>query len=204
MFGIVVTQDTAKALRLFSEAGLDTEQYMTAHGQKEFLLDFEKGEITLDEFCQRMAAACGRDSISADEATRCWQGFYAGVDTERLRSILKLREEYHVCLLSNINECMMKLTDSPRFSADGLPISHYFDSMFLSYQMHMYKPDAEFYLEACRRDGMNPAETVFIDDAIKNVEGARAAGLHAIHVPTNEDWRPHLAAFLQEQEKTSE
>lgn len=197
MFGVVVMQDTANALRLFREAGLDTDRYMSAHGQKEFMLDFEKGLITFPEFCRSMAAACGRESISEEEATRCWQGFYSHVDTSRLHTLLELRKDYHVCLLSNINECMMQLTDSPSFSDDGLPISHYFDSMFLSCRMHMYKPDAEIYLEALRRDGMNPEETIFIDDAIRNVEGARAVGIRALHVPTNEDWRPMLRRELQ-------
>jgi 2-haloacid dehalogenase len=44
-----------------------------------------------------------------------------------------------------------------------------------------FKPDAEIYELTCRRGGFRPEQAVFIDDVLKNVEGARAVGLHAIH-----------------------
>jgi len=43
------------------------------------------------------------------------------------------------------------------------------------------KPDAGIYRLACRVGGFEPADAVFIDDALANVEGARAAGWQAIH-----------------------
>ncbi len=42
------------------------------------------------------------------------------------------------------------------------------------------KPDAEIYELACRAGGFQPAEAVFIDDVLANVEGARAVGMAAI------------------------
>lgn len=43
------------------------------------------------------------------------------------------------------------------------------------------KPDAAIYELACRTGGFRPADAVFIDDVLTNVEGARAIGMHAIH-----------------------
>jgi 2-haloacid dehalogenase len=43
------------------------------------------------------------------------------------------------------------------------------------------KPDAGIYELACRTGGFRPAEAVFIDDVLANVEGARAIGMSAIH-----------------------
>ena len=43
------------------------------------------------------------------------------------------------------------------------------------------KPDTAIYQLACRTGGFAPHEAVFIDDALANVEGARAAGMAAIH-----------------------
>ncbi len=43
------------------------------------------------------------------------------------------------------------------------------------------KPEAEIYHLACRTGGFLPADAVFIDDLLANVEGARAIGMHAIH-----------------------
>ncbi|MCW5736532.1 MAG: HAD family phosphatase [Enhydrobacter sp.] len=43
------------------------------------------------------------------------------------------------------------------------------------------KPDRAIFDLVCRTGGFEPAEAVFIDDVLSNVEGARAAGMSAIH-----------------------
>jgi 2-haloacid dehalogenase len=43
------------------------------------------------------------------------------------------------------------------------------------------KPSAELFNILLRRNGLAAAESIFIDDSIKNVEAARTLGLHAIH-----------------------
>ena len=43
------------------------------------------------------------------------------------------------------------------------------------------KPDRAIYELACRTGGFQPGDAVFIDDVLANVEGARAAGMAAIH-----------------------
>jgi 2-haloacid dehalogenase len=43
------------------------------------------------------------------------------------------------------------------------------------------KPDRAIYDLACRTGGFQPGEAVFIDDVLANVEGARTAGMAAVH-----------------------
>lgn len=54
-----------------------------------------------------------------------------------------------------------------------------FDHLTLSYELHLVKPDAEIYRRALRGLGVEPGETLFLDDRPPNVEGALAAGIHA-------------------------
>ncbi|HEX5018222.1 MAG TPA: HAD-IA family hydrolase [Actinomycetes bacterium] len=56
-----------------------------------------------------------------------------------------------------------------------------FDISCYSYDIGAVKPDARFFEEALRRIGAAPAEVLFIDDTLQNVEGARAVGLVAEH-----------------------
>lgn len=198
MGGVIFRQDSAEAFRRFSEAGIDTDRYMGHYGQKGFFLDVETGDIDADEFCRQMAVATGRKSVSWDEAQYCWLGYLRDVPTDRLHRLLKLREKYHVCLLSNTNPFMMAFTHSNRFSADGLPITHYFDTLFCSYEMHAYKPHPDIYLQALSADGMRPEETIFVDDSLKNIEAAQALGIHGLHVAPDEDWWPALQRMLEE------
>lgn len=198
MGGIIMYQNTPGAIKRFAEAGLDTDKYMTAHQQIGFLAEFERGEIDSAGFCQRMAEACGRESISHEEAADCWRAFYGGTPEERLPMLDELRKHYHLGLLSNTNPLMMETTDSPGFTKEGRPISSYFDRMYLSYELKAYKPEAEIFLKVMEIGGMKPEETLFVDDAMKNIEAARSVGMHALYVPTNEDWRPALEEYLAE------
>ena len=43
------------------------------------------------------------------------------------------------------------------------------------------KPDRAIYDLACRTGGFQPGDAVFIDDVLTNVDGARAAGMAAVH-----------------------
>lgn len=198
MGGVIFNQDTDQAFRLFKQSGIDTDEYLGKYGQHGFFLDLELGKITTEEFCEKMAEATGRESVPQEEAAACWQGFYKDTSVEKLHKLEELRKDYHLGLLSNTNAFMMQLTDSPRLSSEKKPISEYFDSLFLSYKMHLYKPDADIYLEALRRDGMKPEETLFVDDSEKNVRGAEAVGIHGLYVETNSDWREQLDARLKE------
>jgi len=56
-----------------------------------------------------------------------------------------------------------------------------FRDYVVSGQVKCSKPDRAIYDLACRVGGFGPTDAVFIDDALANVEGARAAGWSAIH-----------------------
>ncbi len=195
MGGVIFRQTTEKAFRLFKQAGIDTDKYMGRHGQREFFLDLEMGRIDKEEFCRRMSHAVGRE-ISMEEAAECWQGFFGGVRQELLDALADLRKHYYLGLLSNTNPFMMDLTDSSDFSKAGLPISAYFDTMFLSYELKEYKPDIAIFTKALNREGLKPEETLFVDDSMSNIEGAAKAGLKTLYVQTNEDWRLPLREYI--------
>jgi 2-haloacid dehalogenase len=57
------------------------------------------------------------------------------------------------------------------------------------------KPEPEIFQILCRRNGLRPADCVFIDDSPRNVEGARAVGMQAIHFTGEEALRRELEAM---------
>jgi len=56
-----------------------------------------------------------------------------------------------------------------------------FRGIVVSGDEKMLKPEARIYRLLCERYGVAPEQAVFIDDSVKNVEGARALGIHGIH-----------------------
>jgi FMN phosphatase YigB (HAD superfamily) len=49
-----------------------------------------------------------------------------------------------------------------------------------SHEEGMSKPDPRFYRLICHRLGVAPHETIFLDDKLPCVHGARAIGTHAV------------------------
>ncbi len=204
MGGVIFRQNSDEAFRRFREVGIDPDVYMGVYGQKEFFLDVETGRIDASEFCRRMSEVsrrmcsdCGRMDFTYEEAQYCWLGFIVDTPVERLHHLEELRKQYHLCLLTNTNPFIMNFTDSERFSAEGRPISDYFDTLCCSYEMGVYKPNANFFLKALEMDGMKPEECIFIDDSQKNVQAAESVGIIGLHVPSNEDWMAPLSALLK-------
>ncbi|MFT3887963.1 MAG: HAD-IA family hydrolase [Arachnia sp.] len=57
------------------------------------------------------------------------------------------------------------------------------------------KPQPEIFQLACTRLGVDPAEAVFVDDSLPNVEGAAAIGMTGIHFRSAEQVRDELVAL---------
>ena len=55
-------------------------------------------------------------------------------------------------------------------------VYRHFDGEVVSCVEHVVKPDVEIYRRLELRYGLNPAETLFVDDRPKNTEAARACG----------------------------
>jgi FMN phosphatase YigB (HAD superfamily) len=71
-----------------------------------------------------------------------------------------------------------------------------FDVSVFSAEEGVRKPDPEIYERALSRLGVAPAEAVFVDDRLKNVEGARQVGMHALHFVDSGGVRQEIVRLL--------
>ena len=58
---------------------------------------------------------------------------------------------------------------------------------FISCHIGLRKPDTEAFRHVAHEIGVPPRRILFFDDTLPNIEGARAAGLQAVHVRSPED-----------------
>lgn len=64
---------------------------------------------------------------------------------------------------------------------DALDILRLFDGIVDASKTGILKPDPAAYRQALDAMAATAAETVFVDDQIKNIDGGRAAGLQTVH-----------------------
>jgi len=81
------------------------------------------------------------------------------------------------------------LSNAPRFldawlrgpAHDRHPFLGHFRDYVVSGAVGCAKPQPEIYDLVCRAGGFRPADAVFIDDVLTNVEGARSFGMSGVH-----------------------
>jgi glucose-1-phosphatase len=118
--------------------------------------------------------------------------FWGGdaVDYELVAYIRSLRPRYKTALLSNaFSDLRGVVTGTWGFAGA-------FDTLVISAEEGLVKPDARIYQLPLQRLGVQPGEAVFIDDFKHNIEGAQAVGMHAVHFISPEQARLDLELLL--------
>lgn len=106
----------------------------------------------------------------------------------RWREMLKGPIDGTVAILETLHAAGVPLYALTNWSAETYPIAEelygflgLFRGVVVSGRIGLVKPDAAIYSHTIERFGVVPGRTVFIDDSAKNVAGAEAVGLRALH-----------------------
>ncbi len=103
--------------------------------------------------------------------------FWAGdrCDDALVTFIRNLRPGVKTGILSNA------WPDGRAIIAERFGLRDAVDDIVISAEVGIAKPDARIFALAVDRLGVAPHEALFVDDFLRNIEGARAAGLQALH-----------------------
>ena len=114
--------------------------------------------------------------------------FWSGdkLDQDLLALLASLRPHYQTAILSNYWPNGRDLIGR----VSGL--AQIVDTIFISSEEGLAKPDARLYQRVTERLGVAPADTVLVDDFVANIDGARAAGWQTIHYRAGLDVRAAL------------
>ena len=83
------------------------------------------------------------------------------------------------------------------FREAGFTMEGDFKKCYISYQMKMLKPSAEFYKAVIDDISLPAEEMLFIDDSQKNVDAANDAGLPAVYYEPGTDLANLIAKHLE-------
>jgi epoxide hydrolase-like predicted phosphatase len=147
------------------------------------------GEISHEEHWENLRLELG---LASDEVPAFKESFWGGdyLDVDLVDYIRSLRGQYTTGLLSNAFSDLRYMATQVWKFADA------FDQMIISAEVGLMKPDERIYQLAVDRLDVAPFEAVFIDDFLHNVEGARSAGLKAVHFQKPAQAKDELAGIL--------
>lgn len=136
---------------------------------------FETGQSTLAEFADAFIAEAGL-RLNSDALLAQYAGWYKGIYPGVQALLQRLRPNYRLGLLSNINSYYW---EQIRQEPDLLPA---FDFVFASHLLGLLKPDDAIFAHVVQTCAVPPAQILFLDDNLLNVDAARQAGLSAYRV----------------------
>ncbi len=194
--GVLIELAFERALSRFKEIGVwDIETILDPYEQKGFFLEVENGKLDAEGFCQKMREHTGKN-LSYEEIEYAWLGFAKETPQYKMDYLLKLREKYKVYLLSNTNPFVLGWARRGGLTDTGRSIEDYFDKIYASYEIGITKPNPAIFEAMITDSGMNPAETLFVDDGLRNVEAGQALGFHTYQPKNREDWRDAINEIM--------
>lgn len=170
---IVRTEDKGPRFRQAERLGMTTRDLEKIVFESETSLRASTGEIPEEDHWKAVAGAL---AMSRAESRKVLDEFFAGdrADQELLGFLRSIRPDRKVCLISNAWSGLRAFITRSKFE-------DVFDHMVISAEVGLMKPDPRIYLLALQKIEAQPAESVFIDDVLANVDAARSLGMAGIH-----------------------
>ena len=185
--GVLVDLDFKAAINGLQEAGFaNVKEQLMAFDRGGIFQKFEVGEITADEF-RTAIRENSTVTLTDEEIDALWNAMLLEIPREKLELILDLRGKYMVYLLSNTNSIHWDYVCKNAFNYRGFRVEDYFEETFLSYEMHLAKPDKAIFEKMLHDANLLAEETLFIDDSEANCKAAEEVGIHAHHYHIGDD-----------------
>jgi glucose-1-phosphatase len=189
--GVILEISFAKVLETWGKtANVDSNELKTRFTLDSFYEQLECGEITASAYFATLRNSLSV-SLTDEQFTEGWNAVILG-EVSGIKPLLReAKKSFPLYAFSNTNFTHLEYV--MRHYADTLGL---FEKLFTSCEMGKRKPTKEAFEMVTKEMGVPANEILFFDDLPQNVEGARKAGLQAVHVQSVEDTRKALEFLM--------
>ena len=180
--GVIIEIDFERVFARWSElSGVPKAQVKAGFKHGEEYDAHERGQLPPHAFYDWIRRAIGF-ALTDEQILDGWMRVLGDEIPETVGLLQRLQGRIPQYLFSNTNVEHHQVW-GPRHAKALAPIQR----QFISSRIGLRKPDREAFEFVAREIGVAPGRILFFDDTLPNVEGARAAGLQAVHVRSPED-----------------
>ena len=187
--GVLIDWDPRYAYRQMGGTDAEIEHFLEHVATSDWNRQFDAGRPFADGIAERK-----RDFPEHAEWLEAWW--------EKWPDMLGGAIEGTVAILRELREAGVPLYALTNWSAETFPIAQerfdflgWFRGIVVSGEVEKAKPDEDIFHHLADDFGIVPADAVFIDDSVPNVETARRLGYHAIAFTSPDALRQRLAAL---------
>ena len=139
-------------------------------------LDFQRGKVGREQYIAFLKRYLPPGTTTA-QVEDAWCAMLRQVPPPRWHLLECLGKRYRLFLLSNTDPIHI---DRLRRRMDLDAFEQLFERVYYSQDTGLRKPERALFERVLRENGLDAARTLFVDDTLENVEGARAAGLQGL------------------------
>ncbi len=199
-FGGVLTTPLIQSFMAFQDqTGITTEtlgkamQAATEANGENPLFEMERGEITEVAFLETLTDSLEPLLGHRPEMHRFKEIYFEALEPNpaMIELMRELKAEgFQMAMLTN------NVREWEPFWRSMLPVDEIFETVVDSGFVGCRKPESKIYALTLERIGRSGDDCLFVDDVLVNIEGARKAGLNAVHFQDNEQAIPEIRAAL--------
>ena len=181
--GVFMNLDYKKTEQAFIDLGVvNFPELFTQHHSSPLFADMETGRISNQAFYDGLRKLSGIN-MSNDDIQHAWNAMLLDFPMERIVWLNEIKKKYNIYLFSNTNQIHYDAFIETVKKQTGITdFNHYFIKAYYSHELGLRKPDTASFQRIIEEQKLNPAETLFIDDTLSNVEAAAEIGLQTLHL----------------------
>ena len=186
---IVRTEDQSPRLKWAERLGVTPEVLGATVFDSEAAAEATIGRVPAEAIWAHVAATFNLDAATLAQLRA---DFFSGdrCDDALVAFLRGLRPAYKTGILSNA------WSDGRQIIAGKFALGDAVDDLVVSAEVGVAKPDPRIYELATTRLGVRPDETIFVDDFVRNIDGARKFGMQAVHFRNREQAIADVRALL--------
>jgi putative hydrolase of the HAD superfamily len=189
--------DFKKMNAAFTSIGIEgIEKHFTLNKSHQLFLDLEMGFVNEQAFYDGVRDLVNLP-LSNEQIKFAWNALLVGFRKNSIDWIKQNNTKYPTFLYSNTNQI-----HHDYFIAEfENKIANYsfvslFETPYYSHEMGMRKPDPASFTYILEKEGLLPAETLFIDDNEPNILAAASVGLQVLHLKEGMTVEKDIKAYL--------
>lgn len=195
--GVICDLLPERCIQEFLKLGGNIEIFPTQYSQFSGIFQqIDRGTITPQQFRDAMRQQANIPQATDQQITDAWNSLLGSIPDERFLAFKKLKQHHDIFILSNCNDIHWQEIYNHRMNFEGEHVIPWFKQIFLSYVMHLEKPEPEIYQTVLQSAGIKAEETLFLDDNLPNLEAATRLGIQTLHTK-NGDWVEKLKDLIE-------
>jgi len=181
--GVLFNIDFKKTEAAFVALGVENfSEMFTQHHSNDLFIQLETGAISPDEFYDAFRDTT-QIALTNHQIKTAWNALLIDFRLPSLEWLDSIKNKYRIFLFSNTNQIHYESFLETYFIQTGKTnFNDFFEKAYYSQEMGLRKPSLEPFIQILENHGLVAAETVFIDDTLKNIEAARQVGIQTIHL----------------------